>query len=184
MLPLATLLEVVVDVHEDIFNCRQTNRSLVRAIKTSGCFSRTKAMTPFLDPVMTGALSQPTARQFVHGTLREARSASSSWKICSPVADPSQMGIDSNCEVTRPVSTSTDLMTSGNCLLLSSLLPSVDRVNAAVRIRSAKLCCCPRVSSLTRAVVFFRQHLMSATGKSRLLKMLTVRTGFLEGFKM
>ena len=88
------------------------------------------------------------------------------------------MAIDSNYEVTRPVSTSTDLMTSGNCLLLSSLLPSVDRVNAAVRIRSAKLCCCPRASSLTRAVFFFRQHLMSATGKSRLVKTLKINSAY------
>ena len=126
------------DRHNILFSAVMCTRCRQHpALNTFGCSLRTKAITPLLVPVITSALSHPTAKQFVHGTSRDASCASSILKMFSPVADSSQIGIDSSSELTTPVSTFTDLMTIGYCLLLSSLLPSVDSVKAEVQAGSS-----------------------------------------------
>lgn len=58
-------------------------------------------------------------------------------KLIIPVAESLQIGIDSSSELTVIDIGSIVLTTRGNCLLVSSLLPSVDTVNGPVLILSA-----------------------------------------------
>ena len=82
-----------------------------------------------------------------------------------PVAEPLQIGIDSSSELTALVVGSRVRITRGNCLLVSSLLPSVDMVNGKVRIRSASSLLVMRAKSCRIAVALFLPHLISEKRK-------------------
>ena len=83
--------------------------------------------------------------------------------ILIPVADSLQMGMDRSSELTALDSGSMVRTTNGNCLLVSSLLPSVEIVNGPERMRSAKFFCVKRARSCRIAVVLFLPHLISIT---------------------
>lgn len=67
------------------FSADGSTRSIVHPDKAS-------VMNPAKNSVMTEALSQPRARQFVHGIFFPLITASRVLKIFSPVADTLQMG--------------------------------------------------------------------------------------------
>ena len=71
------------------------------------------------------------------------------------------MGMDRSSELTALDSGSMVRTTNGNCLLVSSLLPSVEIVNGPERMRSAKFFCVKRARSCRMAVVLFPLNCIS-----------------------
>ena len=127
---------------------------------TSGCFPLTKEMTPFFQPVITLALSQPKEMQLPQGICWEANSWSTKLKIVSPVAEPSHARTANSSELTMPWCWMRT--TRGNNFLSPlSLLPSVAMLNGKCCIRCARLNICKADNSFVIAVAFWWQHLMS-----------------------
>ena len=127
---------------------------------TSGCFPLTKEMTPFFQPVITLALSQPKEMQLPQGICWEANSWSTKLKIFSPVAEPSHARTANSSELTMRWCWMRT--TRGNNFLSPlSLLPSVAMLNGKCCISWTRLNVCKADNSFVIAVAFWRQHLMS-----------------------